>query len=243
MNCCKKSTDMSSKGESGNIRKLHREQQTQRNKELQIATEQFELQPQTPKKKESNPYIRRNIAVEHEVSRTKNSQSSDRSKRSAELTKVQGYGENVNSNKTVQPEYTRQFDTKFPAYSNSGIYNSVKNYKLPNIHGQKKHSPEYDKQMQRYDNYNSPIRPKRQPPQGLPNIGNTCYANALLQVLGQTPDLYENIEEACKRKSFTTTKRVTSSFLSILQHMCTPTSGNIQISVINFMINISTRCI
>lgn len=59
--------------ESGNIRKLHREQQTQRNKELQIATEQFELQPQTPKKKESNPYIRRNIAVEHEVSRTKNS--------------------------------------------------------------------------------------------------------------------------------------------------------------------------
>lgn len=50
---------------SGNIRKLHRKQQTQRNKEIQITTQQFVFQPQTRREKESNPYIQRNISVEH----------------------------------------------------------------------------------------------------------------------------------------------------------------------------------
>ncbi|XP_034335260.2 ubiquitin carboxyl-terminal hydrolase 2 isoform X5 [Magallana gigas] len=94
-------------------------------------------------------------------------------------------------------------------------------------------------QMRPMDNYNLLIKPKRQPPQSLPNIGNTCYANALLQVLGQTPDFYEIVEEACKRE--TTTKRVTSSFGDLLKHMCTPTFRSIQISVRSFMNNISSR--
>lgn len=246
MNCCKKRTDMSSNGKSGNIRRQHRDQQTQRYRELQKTTQQYAYQPQTPRKKEYNPYNQRNKAVEHQVSRKRTSQSLDRSQLSTEIPTVHTFGRNVHSNKKIQSEFVRigsipQSDTTFAANSNSRIHNSVQNDILPAILDLKKHIPEYDKQMRPKDNYNSLIKPKRQPPQSLPNIGNTCYANALLQVLCQTPYFYEMVEEACKRESFTTTKRVTSSFGNLLQHMCTSTSGNIQISVRNFMNNVSSR--
>lgn len=246
MNCCKKRTDMSSNGKGGNIRRQHLKQQTQRYKELQKTTQQFVYQPQTPRNNEYNTYNQRNKAVEHQVSRKRTSKSLDRSQLSTEIPRVHRFGRNVHSNKKIQSEFVRigsipQTDTTFAANSNSGIHNSVQNDILPDILSPKKHIPEYDKQMRPNDNYNSQIKPKRQPPQSLPNIGNTCYANALLQVLGQTPDFNEILEEACKRENFTTTKRVTSSFGNLLQHMCTSTSRNIQISVRNFMNNISSR--
>lgn len=238
MNCCKKRTDMSSNRKSGNIRMQHLKQQTQRSKELQKTTQQFVNQSQTPRKNEHS-YNLRSKAVE-------TSQSMVRSLRSTETPKVHTFGRNVKSNRKIQSEFVRmgsipQSDTTFAANSNSGIHNSVQNDKLPDILGTKKHIPEYDTQMRPMDNYNFLIKPKRQPPQSLPNIGNTCYANALLQVLGQTPDFYEIVEEACKRESSTTTKRVTSSFGDLLKHMCTPTSRSIQIFVRHFMNNISSR--
>ncbi|XP_065926841.1 ubiquitin carboxyl-terminal hydrolase 2 isoform X4 [Magallana gigas] len=231
MNCCKKRTDMSSNRKSGNIRMQHLKQQTQRSKELQKTTQQFVNQSQTPRKNEHS-YNLRSKAVE-------TSQSMVRSLRSTETPKVHTFGRNVKSNRKIQSEFIPQSDTTFAANSNSGIHNSVQNDKLPDILGTKKHIPEYDTQMRPMDNYNLLIKPKRQPPQSLPNIGNTCYANALLQVLGQTPDFYEIVEEACKRE--TTTKRVTSSFGDLLKHMCTPTFRSIQISVRSFMNNISSR--
>eukprot|EP00105_Crassostrea_gigas_P017814 XP_011435732.1 PREDICTED: ubiquitin carboxyl-terminal hydrolase 2-like isoform X2 [Crassostrea gigas] len=233
MNCCKKRTDMSSNRKSGNIRMQHLKQQTQRSRELQKTTQQFVNQSQTPRKNEHS-YNLRSKAVE-------TSQSMVRSLRSTETPKVHTFGRNVKSNRKIQSEFIPQSDTTFAANSNSGIHNSVQNDKLPDILGTKKHIPEYDTQMRPMDNYNSLNKPKRQPPQSLPNIGNTCYANALLQVLGQTPDFYEIVEEACKRESSTTTKRVTSSFGDLLKHMCTPTSRSIQIFVRHFMNNISSR--
>uniref|UniRef100_A0A8W8JDM8 ubiquitinyl hydrolase 1 n=2 Tax=Magallana gigas TaxID=29159 RepID=A0A8W8JDM8_MAGGI len=222
---------MSSNRKSGNIRMQHLKQQTQRSKELQKTTQQFVNQSQTPRKNEHS-YNLRSKAVE-------TSQSMVRSLRSTETPKVHTFGRNVKSNRKIQSEFIPQSDTTFAANSNSGIHNSVQNDKLPDILGTKKHIPEYDTQMRPMDNYNLLIKPKRQQPQSLPNIGNTCYANALLQVLGQTPDFYEIVEEACKRE--TTTKRVTSSFADLLKHMCTPTFRSIQISVRSFMNNISSR--
>lgn len=238
---------MSSNGKSGNVRMRHRQQQIQRNRDIiQKPTQGFVSQTHTQRKKEYYPYNQRNIAVQHQASRNRKSQSLDRSKHSTDTPKVHELGKKVHFNKKIQSESVRiesipQSATEFSATLNSGIHNSVKNDMFPDILNQKKNIPEYDKKMRPYDNYNSQTRPKRQPPQSLPNIGNTCYANALLQVLGQSPDLYEIIEEACKRESFSTTKAVTCSFGNLLQHMCTSTSGNIQISVRRFMNNISSR--
>lgn len=227
---------MTSNEISGNTCRQHRKQQSQRCREFQKTTQQ-----KTPRKNEYIPYNQKNKAAEHRFLRNRTSQSLDRSQRSTEKPKVHRSGRNVTSNITIQSEFIPQSDTTFAANSNNGIHNSVQNDKLPYILGHKKHYPEYVTQMRPMDNYNLLIKPKRQPPQSLPNIGNTCYANALLQVLGQTPDFYEIVEEACKRERSNTTKQVTSSFGDLLKHMCTPTSWSIQMYVRSFMNNISSR--
>lgn len=250
----------------------HLKQQTQRSRELQKTTQQFVNQSQTPRKNEHS-YNLRSKAVETSQSMVRSLRSTETPKvhtfgRNVKSNrKIQSEFVRMGSVQCIFLSflfflskrslkqsvlvfmkfayYTQipQSDTTFAANSNSGIHNSVQNDKLPDILGTKKHIPEYDTQMRPMDNYNSLNKPKRQPPQSLPNIGNTCYANALLQVLGQTPDFYEIVEEACKRESSTTTKRVTSSFGDLLKHMCTPTSRSIQIFVRHFMNNISSRCI
>ncbi|XP_062595634.1 uncharacterized protein LOC134256984 [Saccostrea cucullata] len=53
---------------------------------------------------------------------------------------------------------------------------------------------------------------RRKTPQGLPNIGNTCYANSLLQILSETPDLFEVVLLCAENSSPVYNMKVNSLF-------------------------------
>ncbi|XP_062578213.1 ubiquitin carboxyl-terminal hydrolase 15-like isoform X2 [Saccostrea cucullata] len=84
----------------------------------------------------------------------------------------------------------------------------------------------------------------RKTPQGLPNIGNTCYANSLLQVLSQTPDLFEKVLLCAENSSpmYNLKKsHVTNTFCNLLRSMNSSNRSPKSFTIAAFMDMVSKR--
>nr|XP_022291044.1 ubiquitin carboxyl-terminal hydrolase 25-like isoform X2 [Crassostrea virginica] len=129
-------------------------------------------------------------------------------------------------------------------------------FRLPDVHQTVKNTPEYSlRKPSNESNHvlyladheehfnNQPCDAKntsklidRHPPEGIQNIGNTCYVNSLIQILCQTPSLLEIISNNIKRsKEAHSTVTVTRALQEVLQQ------DNMSIRIRHFQNIISRR--